>query len=205
MKLTRALWTLALSVLLAGPALAQDEKPADPPKPAGAKPSAKKPGEQRQRGARQAAAVNKFFELPATIKLTEAQQEQVAALKKEFLPEARELQRKQNALLTDDQKQARRKAVEELRDSNKKGRERQQALQAALKLTPEQKQQQSELQLAQKELQSRVDSKLHALLTDEQKAQLPKRGQGAAARKNAPAKPKNAKKPKQPKPADSET
>ena len=205
MKLTRALCTLALSALLAAPALAQEKKPADPAKPAVQKPSAKKPGGQRQRGARQVAAVNKFFQLPAAVKLTEEQQEQVSALKKEFLPEARELQRKQNALLTDEQKQARRKTVEELRDSDKKGRERQQAIQAALKLTPEQKQQQSELQAAQKALQARVDTKLHALLTDEQKAQLPKRGQRAAARKNAPAKPKNANKPKQPKAAGSET
>ncbi|HUG92972.1 MAG TPA: hypothetical protein VML55_19180 [Planctomycetaceae bacterium] len=210
--LTRALWTCTLAALLAAPALAQDDKPADPPKPAGKKPAAKSadqkaaPAKRQRPAARQGdAAVNRFFQLPAEIKLADDQNDQIAALKKEYAPRILALVKKQNSVLTAEERRARRQAQQDAREAGQKGKQLQEAVAAAVKLTDEQKQQQSELATARKELQAEIQKKVESLLTDAQKAQLPKRGRAAAAKKSDTARPKNPDAPKKSRPADSET
>jgi hypothetical protein len=216
--LTRAVLTLACAALLAAPAFSQDDKKSDAAQPAAkkkpaadSKPAAK-PGqpEKRQRGAAaRAGAAERYFRELAQIELTDAQKEQIAALKKQYAPKARELAQKQQRVLTDEQRQSQRKARQDATAAGKKGKELQEAVAAAVGLTEEQKKQQAELQSTQRELQKEIRGKFESLLTDAQKAELPKRGR--AAKKADPAQPKKVRKAKsgdQPntaKPAGSDT
>ena len=76
--------------------------------------------------------------MPPSITLSAEQQEKVAALKKEFAPKLTEASKKVNDNLTEDQKKARRDAAQAARQAGKKGKELQQAVADAMKLTADQ-------------------------------------------------------------------
>lgn len=121
------------------------------------------------------AAVEAAFALPKEIELTAEQNEKVAALKKEYTPKLTELSQKINDILTAEQKKARQEASKKAKDDGKKGREAKAAVDEAMKLTAEQKKQMDELQPKLQAMQTEVREKVTALLTDDQKAKLPKK------------------------------
>lgn len=177
MKAVKLCLTLALAVVLAGGAIA-DEKKTD------AKKGEKGKGRQQARA---------FVSFPATIELTAEQAEKLAALNKEYAPKAEELQKKIDSVLTEEQLKGRtdaRKAAQALDKNDTEGRKK---LQAAARptLTDEQKEKSAESTKALNALRAEATEKATALLTDDQKAKLPKK---EAAKKGDKKKPE-AKKP----------
>jgi Skp family chaperone for outer membrane proteins len=121
----------------------------------------------------QAGAGSQAFQLPKEITLTTEQQAKLDALKKEHGPKLAELQKKVDDLLTAEQKQARKDAVAKAKTDKLEGKARREALESALKLTPEQK---TKYDAANKDLQAKVTEvrgKIAEFLTDEQKAKAP--------------------------------
>jgi Skp family chaperone for outer membrane proteins len=168
MKTTiRGLLIVCLALAMTAPLLAQD----------------KGKGKGKARNRRADAAVTRAFQLPPSITLSAEQQEKLAALKKELVPKLTEANKKLAENLTDEQKKARREAAQAARQAGKKGKELQQAVEEAMKLTPEQ---QAAMTKARKELASvtqEVRTAVRNLLTDEQRAQLPQPKKGAKGKK----------------------
>ncbi|MBI5757327.1 MAG: hypothetical protein HZA46_02270 [Planctomycetales bacterium] len=135
-------------------------------------PAQQEKGKKKKDGTNQAAAA--AFALLKDLDLTADQKEKLAALTKEYTPKLTELSEKVNGILTADQKKARQEAAKEAKDSGKKGKEAKASVDAAIKLTDEQKKQMAEVQPKLEALQKEVREKLIGLLTDEQKAKLPK-------------------------------
>jgi Spy/CpxP family protein refolding chaperone len=106
--------------------------------------------------------------------LTEDQKAKVAELKKEYDPKFKENMTKADGVLTDDQKKARREAVEKARADGKSRKEVRDAAEAAVKLTPEQKTKLDELKKAGDALGKEVHAKVDSILTQEQKDQQKK-------------------------------
>ena len=127
------------------------------------------------------AAENPIFQFPKEITLSEEQQAKLKALKDEYGPKLAAVQAKQNEVLTAEQRSARAEANKANREAKKSGKEAQEAIAAALKLTDEQKTKWAAVQKEQQELRKTIEEKKRELLTEEQKAKLPKRR--AAARK----------------------
>ena len=141
----RSMLVLAIvSVILANFANAQEEK--------------KKKG--RGRG-----ADSDPFNLPRSITLSEEQKKKLDDLKKELEPKLQAALKKSQ--LTDEQRTAQREARQKARDDGKRGREAQEAVEAALNLTAEQKEGRAEL--------NKIREAVQGLLTDDQKAQLRER------------------------------
>jgi Spy/CpxP family protein refolding chaperone len=128
----------------------------------GDKKKKKKPGKRPAAGAR--------IQIPKGIELSDEQKEKVAALKKEYGPKVVAARKKM--ALGKDARKARGEALKKAKADGKKGKELRAAVDAAAPLTDEQKAAQAEMQALQKEIRAAVV----ALLTDEQKAKLPKRG-----------------------------
>jgi hypothetical protein len=98
-----------------------------------------------QRVQQQQAAFDQVFTLRG-IEFSPSQQAQVEELRKKFTPQLIEIQRKYGSILTDEQRQAQREAFRAAREAGKKDAELRQAVEAAVKLTDEQKDQQAKLQ-----------------------------------------------------------
>lgn len=113
------------------------------------------------------------FNLPKEVELTEAQQEKLLALKKEYGPKVAELQKKIDDVLTADQLAARKSAAAKAKADNVTGKARQEALAAAVKLSPEQQKKSDALQAEMRELQGKIRGQIAGFLTDEQKAKVP--------------------------------
>ncbi|MDA1012941.1 MAG: hypothetical protein O3A00_00640 [Planctomycetota bacterium] len=107
------------------------------------------------------------------IDLTDEQKTQVAAIDKEFGPKAAELQKKEATIVSADQRKAAQTALKAARDAGKKGKELNEAREAALNLSEEQKAQYKELQAARGEFGKSLREAVAKILTDEQKAKLP--------------------------------
>ena len=138
-----------------------------------------------QRPARKADPTASAFALPKEIQLTDEQKEKVAALKSELGPKLLELVKQQNAILTDEQKQAQRDFFKEAKESGRKrDKSFQQELTQVLKLTDDQKKEMAENRKAQGQLRRQIKEKLADLLTDEQRAQLPKPKRAGKGKKN---------------------
>lgn len=135
-------------------------------------PAQQEKGKKKKDGPNQ--AVEAAFALLKDIDLTADQKEKFDALKKEYGPKLSELSQKVNGIYTADQKKARQEAAKEAKDSGKKGKEAKAAVDAAIKLTDEQKKQIDEVQPKLEALQKEIREKLTGLLTDDQKAKLPK-------------------------------
>lgn len=127
-------------------------------------------------GAVKRAAQNAMFQLPKDITLTEEQQTKLKALVDEYSPKLAALNVKQTEILTPEQVAARTEAAKANREAKKTGKEAQAAINAALKLTDEQKTKWEASQKELAELRKVIEQKKRDLLTEEQKAKLPKRG-----------------------------
>ena len=173
MKALKGLMCVALALVISTGALAADE--------------AKKGKGEAKKGKRPAPSVTaRFLE---GIELTAEQKEKVAAIDKEFAAKAAEIKKKGDAILTEDQIKARAEAQKAARAAGSKGPDAQKAVNAALKLSDEQKTKMAEVQKANRELSGEVVAALKKVLTEEQSAKL----KAPAARGNA--KKGDAKKP----------
>lgn len=132
-----------------------------------------------KKGKKKPAANAGVFAVVSKIELTDAQKEQVAALKKEFGGKLAEANKAVG--LTDDQKAARKTAMAEVKDKGLKGKEAREYIMGKVNLSSEQLEAQKELG----SLTKVVRTKLIAILTPEQKE--------AAGIKDAPVKKKKEK------------
>lgn len=156
-RLVRCLSALGLALLFAGVVLAEDKKPA-------VKKEDKKPAPL--------SAVDQAFAFPKQIKLTDDQQKKLDELKKEYASKIEDVQKKLAAIMTPERVKAREEAEKQAKADGKKGKELQAAVQAALKLTDEEKTQMKEIQTARAALAKEIGPKKLAVLTDEQREQL---------------------------------
>lgn len=129
---------------------------------------------QRAAGAKRAANAQ-VFQLPKTITLTEEQQAKLKALQEEYSAKWAAALKKQNEILTPEQRTARAEANKANREAKKSGKEAQEAVMAALKLTDEQKAKWEAAQKEVAELRKEIEQKKRELLTPEQKEKLRKR------------------------------
>ena len=109
--------------------------------------------------------------------------EKVKKIIDEHEPKLNELQAKADAILTDEQKAARRDAQKAAKQAGKKGKEAQDEVTAALKLTAEQ---QKKMDEAQKELNAargEMNKEIAALLTPEQQDKLGVKAKGKGKKK----------------------
>lgn len=118
-------------------------------------------------------AVAKAFELPPEITLSTEQKDKLAAIKKELGPKLDEALKKQDDILTDEQKAARKAANKAAKDAGKKGKEAKAEVDAAMKLTEEQKTKMAAAQQDVQAVQRQIRDAISGILTDEQKAKLP--------------------------------
>jgi hypothetical protein len=130
---------------------------------------------QQQRAAKRAGE-NRLFQFPKEITLSEEQQTKLKAIKDEYAPKLAAISAKQNEILTAEQRTARAEVAKANREAKKTGKEAQAAVDAALKLTDEQKTKWAATQKEMQELRKAVQQKMRELLTEDQKAKLPKRG-----------------------------
>lgn len=115
------------------------------------------------------AAGQQIFTLPKEITLTDDQKTKLEAIKTEHGAKLSELTKKLDDTLTDDQKKARKEAGDKARADGKKGKDRQAAVDEALKLTDDQKKAQDAIKPELTKLQGTIREKIHGLLTDDQK------------------------------------
>lgn len=168
MTTIRGLFVLAVVACLSLPSVADDAKPKKKAKPGAEEVEGKK--------ARGRAVGGAAFAVPKGIELSDEQQEQVAALRKEYAPKMREIAKKIG--LSADQRKAMAEARKAAAADGKKGKEAREAINAAVNLSDEQKAAQAEMQ----ELAKEIRGKVMDLLTEDQKAKLPKRGGGKKAK-----------------------
>ncbi len=113
------------------------------------------------------------FKLPTEITLTADQETKMATLKKEFGPKIAELQKKSTDILTKDQRAARKAAMEKAKADGLKGKALQEAVDAAMMLTAEQKEQQAAVKKDLDPIVAEVKKQIDNFLTAEQKTKLP--------------------------------
>lgn len=167
-KVVRFTLILAIAAILATPVLAADKKKG-----------------KKKRKPRAFNAVR----LPKTIELSAEQKEKVAAINKEFSPKFMELFKKQNTIITPEQRKARSEAVQAARKAGKKGKAFREAVQASFKVDADQKKQLAELGKARRVLQKAVSAKVAEILTADQKAKLKQgRKKGGKKRKKKDSK-----------------
>jgi Spy/CpxP family protein refolding chaperone len=111
----------------------------------------------------------------AAIDLTAEQQAKVELVRKEFQPKLAEIQKRRNQIMTKDRRQTEKDARQAAKDSGKKGKDVKAAVDAALRLPPEEAERLAAIQKEQQALVAQIDERVRALLTDEQKAKLPKK------------------------------
>lgn len=191
MKAFRTILCLALSLAIAGGAMADDEKKndakkGDAKKPAAAKgDAAKKPDAAKGKGkGRKAPALSE--QLLRGVELTDEQKKAVAPIDAEFGPKYAELQKSQRSILTEEQLKAQQAAFAKIKEAGKQATpEQRKELASVVKLSDEQKAKQAEIRKAQNELRTAYLAKVSPILTDDQKAKL--KGPGADKKKR-PAK-----------------
>lgn len=106
------------------------------------------------------------------IEFTQDQQAQVEELRKKYTPQIGDINRKQSGVFTDEQRQAHREVFRTAREAGKQGRELRDAVDAAVKLTDEQKKEQARIRKERDDLFAQIQRELTALLTDDQRRQL---------------------------------
>jgi hypothetical protein len=158
MKTVRTVVLVVLAVLIAGPLMAQEQQ-------AGA---GKKGTRTRRPTIAALAGVDRLSNL------TDEQKSKLAALRKEIGPKVAEATKKLDGILTEEQKKARTEAQQAARAAGKRGAEARAAVEAAVKLTDEQKTKTAEARKALAELTKGIEEKVNAILTDAQKEELKK-------------------------------
>ncbi|MBA3312468.1 MAG: Spy/CpxP family protein refolding chaperone [Planctomycetota bacterium] len=154
--------------------------------PLAAAPNAGK-ADGKKKADKAAAVPAAMYKLPETITLTDEQKTKVEALKKEYTPKFQALAKKGNDILTKEQKMARREAMKEAKAADKKPKEVQAAAQEAMQLSDAQKEQMGKVKEETTKLRTEMENKVVALLTPEQKAELPKKGKKGAKNKKKAA------------------
>lgn len=171
MKAFRTLLSLALTLAIAGGAMAEDEKKPGEKKGEARKPAAAKKGDAKKGKGRKAPAVSAL--VMRGIELTEEQQKAIAPFDAEFGPKFVELQKAQQSILTEDQLKAQKEAFAKIREAGKDATpEQRKAAASSVKLTDEQKAKQSEVRKAQGELRTAYLAKVDSILTADQKTKL---------------------------------
>ncbi len=156
-KILVKLTVLAMAVFMAAPVwAAKDDDNKD---------GKKKLGES-------AMVIEKSFELPATITLTDEQKTKLAAVRTEFEPKVKEVVKKMGEVLNAEQKQARQDALKAGKAAGKKGKELQADVAAAVKMTPEQQKTHDELTKELKDVNGKIREQISGFLTEEQKTLL---------------------------------
>lgn len=164
-KFWKCLLSLSLAAFLLSPVMAEDAK------------AKKKANARKEQPA---------VQLPKDITLTDEQKTKVAALEKEFAPKMKELREKLDKVITEEQKKARLEVMKEAREKGKegkKGKELAQAIKDAMKLTEEQQKKYDETEKQIVALRHEILEKVKPLLTDDQKAKLPKRPEARKKKK----------------------
>jgi Spy/CpxP family protein refolding chaperone len=150
MKLVSTAWTLVVLLAVVGSLRAQDQAtPAHKPHP----PAMGIPGLDK-------------------LTLTDDQKASLADLRKEYGPKMSELGAKIRAILTDEQIKARHEAEKEARAAGKSPKEIGEAVDAAMKLSDDQKTKMAEVRQEMQPLQQEFRKKVLAILTPEQRKQL---------------------------------
>jgi hypothetical protein len=126
-----------------------------------------------EKGKKNAAAA--AFNLPKTITLSAEQQTKFDELKKSLEPLLAEAIKKEEAVLSAEQRAARETAAKDAKAAGKKGKEIQAAVDEAVKLSDEQKSQLAETHKVVADLQKKAREGVMGLLTDEQKESLKKK------------------------------
>lgn len=124
--------------------------------------------------------VQRRFELPEAIFLTDDQKTKLEAVKKEYASKVKEAIEKREGQLSAEQKQARQAAQKAARQAGKKQKEVHEAGFAALNLSGDQLKQYTAAEDAVKKLDEEIKGKIAEFLTDEQKAELKKAKKAAA-------------------------
>lgn len=116
------------------------------------------------------------------VEFTEDQQAQVEEIRKKYTPQLAEIVRKHDSILSEEQRRAHQEAFRAARTAGKRAGELKEAVDAAVKLTDEQKERLAKLQKERSDLFAEIQKELRALLTREQRKQLRRQGpsQGAA-------------------------
>jgi Spy/CpxP family protein refolding chaperone len=115
------------------------------------------------------------LEMLKGLDLSPEQQAKVEQLRDELAPKLKEVWQKISDILTDEQKKARAEAFQAAQEAGKKGRELQKAVDAALKLSDEQKPQIAEIRKEADHLNREFREKVITLLNPAQKEKLEKR------------------------------
>lgn len=177
MKALKTVLMLALTLVLATGAVAEDAKKGEKSKAAAKKGERKAPG-----------VTARFIK---DLDLSAEQKEKVAAIDKEFAAKAAEISKAEAAVLTKEQVEARNAAMKAARESKDKSPEARRAgaksVQDALKLTDDQKTKMAEVNKSRQELGGKVLAALKKVLTEEQIKSLPAAGRGERARGKKPA------------------
>jgi Spy/CpxP family protein refolding chaperone len=142
-----------LALAMVGPALALQKAEKKPPK---------------------CPAADRIERMLQGLTLSDAQKAKLAEVAKECGPKMVEANQKLDALLTLEQKQARVEAMAAAKTAGKKGKEMQEAVEAALKLTDDQKAKYTAARTAMGELEKGLREKVMGVLTPEQVEQVKK-------------------------------
>jgi|GEM_PF-2298937 len=178
--------TLFSALLLTASLAAQERRPADGTPHGERKPSDRAPrgervpnpdaprGERRPGAERNPGSGGARAEFPAEIKLTDEQQAKLKEISADLAAKHAEFSKQRDGILTAEQKTAQAEAMKELREGNLSRQEAADLLAAALKLTPEQKQQMEATEAEARQLYQEGTAKKQAVLTDEQRSTLRK-------------------------------
>jgi hypothetical protein len=182
MKALKTVLMLALTLVLATGAVAEDAKKGEKGKAAAKKGERKAPG-----------VTARFV---AKLDLSAEQKEKVAAIDKEFAAKADEIRKAETAVLTKEQIEARNAAMKAARESKDKSPEArkaaQKSIQDAIKLTDDQKTKMAGVNKSRQELNGKVLAALKKVLTEEQIKNIPAAGRREAGKGK---KPEGARKP----------
>ena len=151
MKTAKTLLTMALVCVVSASVMAADEKKAE-----------------RKKGAAPAAV-----QLPKDIELTADQKEKLAAVNKEYAEKFAAATKAVDDVLTEDQKKARTEAQKDARANKKGGKEAKEAIDAAVKITDDQKEKYKKATEAFAAVQLEALKKVGESLTADQKAKIP--------------------------------
>lgn len=176
---------LALVMLLGSPANGQETEKKAKAEGEAKQPEAKK-GAKRANRQKQASLAEQTLAKLADLQLSEEQKNQIKQIAAEFEPKLKEAQKKNRALVPQEQRKARREAIAKARAEGKKPAE----IRTAFKPTEEQ----AAAQKAVREIQQAFNGKVNEVLTKEQRQSLRKTRRNAEGKKPAREKKAGAKK-----------
>lgn len=136
-----------------------------------------------KKGARKAPSATQ--QLLSKIELDDEQKTAVAAIDKQFAEKFTAIRQAVSDVLTDGQKKTQRTMQKAAREAGKKPQESRKEIEAALKLSDEQKAKQKAAQANKQKLNAEIIAALKKILTEEQQAKLPKLRTGRKKKKNA--------------------